>query len=524
MAATKTVAQRPALRKSETQPRPDAPPAPGILKPRHGVVTLFGYGVGIRVERGHLVLEDGIGSERFRGRFPRVGHGIERLVTVSSDGNLSLAALRWLADQNVAFVMLERDGRVLATTGPVRSSDAKLRRAQALANESGAALEISRVLIEEKLAGQEAVCRDGIRDIATADRIGRLRVDLPKAETISAIRNLEALGAQDYWSAWQSVETTFPRKDMPRVPEHWRVFGTRRSPLTGCPRSAVNPANAMLNYLYALVEAEARLASAAMGLDPGLGFLHLDTATRDSLACDLMEPVRPVVDAFVLDWLNREPIRRDWLFEQRDGTCRLMADFTARLAETLPLWRGAVAPVAEFAAEVLWASQNGKTRKPALRLTHRRYHDAVGGKSRKPLERTIQPESLCRTCGKSIEPGKRYCQPCAKMRATEAVKEAAPSGWKATQSDRAQRFRAETQRRHEAAKKAWDPASHPKWLNEEAYRQRILPKLVNVSSANIANALSVTWAYASHIRKGEKLPHPRHWQTLAEISGATAPK
>ena len=36
-----------------------------------------------------------------------------------------------------------------------------------------------------------------------------------------------------------------------------------------------------------------------MGLDPGLGFLHADANGRDSLACDLMEPVRPSVDAFV---------------------------------------------------------------------------------------------------------------------------------------------------------------------------------------------------------------------------------
>jgi hypothetical protein len=36
---------------------------------------------------------------------------------------ISLSALRWIADQNASFVMLERDGRVLTTTGPVRASD-----------------------------------------------------------------------------------------------------------------------------------------------------------------------------------------------------------------------------------------------------------------------------------------------------------------------------------------------------------------------------------------------------------------
>lgn len=67
-------------------------------------------------------------------------------------------------DQNAAFVMLERDGDVLATTRPVRSSDAKLRRAQALAHHSGAALRITRELISRKLAGQEGVARDKLLD------------------------------------------------------------------------------------------------------------------------------------------------------------------------------------------------------------------------------------------------------------------------------------------------------------------------------------------------------------------------
>ncbi|MDR7397478.1 MAG: CRISPR-associated endonuclease Cas1, partial [Armatimonadota bacterium] len=41
-----------------------------------------------------------------------------------------------------------------------------------------------------------------------------------------------------------------------------------------------------------------------MGLDPGLGVLHADQPARASMALDLMEPVRPAVDAFVLDLLR----------------------------------------------------------------------------------------------------------------------------------------------------------------------------------------------------------------------------
>jgi hypothetical protein len=76
-------------------------------------LTLIGYGIEVRVDRGHLFIEDGIGADRHQARFPRVGHGLKRLVVIGSDGIVSLAALRWLADQHASFVMLERDGSVL---------------------------------------------------------------------------------------------------------------------------------------------------------------------------------------------------------------------------------------------------------------------------------------------------------------------------------------------------------------------------------------------------------------------------
>src|SRR5205814_10400207 len=97
-----------------------------------GVLTLQGYAIRVSVSQGHLVLEDGIGPERRTLRLSRIAHGLKRLVIIGSDGFVSLSALRWLADQNAAFILLERDGKLITVTGPVRSSAARLRRAQAL--------------------------------------------------------------------------------------------------------------------------------------------------------------------------------------------------------------------------------------------------------------------------------------------------------------------------------------------------------------------------------------------------------
>jgi CRISPR/Cas system-associated endonuclease Cas1 len=153
MAATITVPHR---ARGSVSNAGDLPPhiIESPIIPRHGVITLWGYGINISVDKGHLILKDGVGDERRVGRFARVNHGIKRLIIIGADGMVSLAAMRWLADQNAAFVMLDRDGTVLATTGPVAASDARLRRAQACAEQSGAAVMIVRELIDRKLRGQ----------------------------------------------------------------------------------------------------------------------------------------------------------------------------------------------------------------------------------------------------------------------------------------------------------------------------------------------------------------------------------
>ena len=486
----------------------------------HGVLTLFGYGIQVRIDRGHLVLEDGIGADRRQYRFPRVGHGLKRLVIIGSDGVVSLSALRWLADQKAAFTLLERDGTVLVTTGPVRPSDARLRRAQSLSSQSGAGIQIARELIDKKLAGQERVARHKLLTNQTADTISRYRKELIKADSPEAIRQVESLAASAYWGAWHTLPITFPRKDESRVPDHWRSFGARVSPLTGSPRLAVNPPNAILNYLYAVLESESRLAAAALGLDPGIGVLHVDTPARDSLACDLMEVVRPEVDAFLLDWITREPLKREWFLEQRDGNCRLMATLAIKLSETAPIWARAVAPIAEWVAGTLWS--RGKKPSGAVslptRLTQRHKRKAKGGS---PLPQPISParrENLCRGCGKTIRQESTNCAKCQIDGAIVRLVDAAHVGRVAARSPEARAKHRASRRRHAEACSEWDPSSQPAWLTSKLFEQQIQPMLAKIPTTIIRSAMGVSKWYVGKIRRGY-CPHPRHWQALAKLVG-----
>jgi CRISPR-associated endonuclease Cas1 len=326
MAASSTLTQQNISRKSPIS--------------KSGVLTIHGFGVRVRIQSGHLEIEDGIGSERRSFRLPRVGHGLKRLVCVSEDGFVTLSALKWMSDQKASFTMLDRCGKIALVTGPTAPSDARLRRAQALAQQNGKALEISRELMRAKLEGQERVVAEQLKHPGTANAIARLREQLFKAGDLRTVRYLEAEAARRYWNAWSEVPVLFPRKDVKHVPDLWLRFGARHSPLTGGPRLAINPPNAILNYCFALGESESRRALCACGLDSGLAFIHADTGARNSLALDLLETIRPSIEAWLLNWITREPLRRSDFFETGSGNCRLTSRMCSQLAFAAPHTNG----------------------------------------------------------------------------------------------------------------------------------------------------------------------------------------
>lgn len=486
------------------------------LVPRQGVLTLSGYGIVVRVERGHLILKDAIGPEKREARFARIGHGLRRLVVIGNDGMISLSALRWLHDQKAAFVMLERSGKLLTAVGPVGPKDSRLRRAQALAPTNGPAVSIARALLVQKLHAQERIARQQLNAHTVADAIQHEREMLPVLTTIDALRWAEARAALAYWSAWRDIRVTFPNVALARVPAHWRMFGARRSPLTGSGRLAVNPPNAMLNYLYAILESEARIAAVAVGLDPNLGMLHADTESRPSLACDLMEVVRTAADEFVLNWITRQTLRREWFFEERDGNCRLMAGFAARLSEAGPGLASAVVPVAEKVAKVLTSNRKSAVSFEALSVSKRRRPESFLDKP--GASRPLPPiPRVCGRCGRTRMAGVKICKKCSDVESAKVFGSVLAEGRRTCNSPEAQAKRAATRRRNADAERRWNPGDLPKWLTADVFERRVVPVLRTLRTSQVSRCLASSVAYAALVRAGTRTPHPRHWQALAEL-------
>ena len=56
----------------------------------------------------------------------------------------------------------------------------------------------------------------------------------------------------------------------------------------------------MLNYAYAVLEAQVRIKTVAEGYDPTIGIMHHDYRGGPAFVLDKMEPLRPAVDQEVL--------------------------------------------------------------------------------------------------------------------------------------------------------------------------------------------------------------------------------
>ena len=233
-----------------------------------------------------------------------------------------------------------------------------------------------------------------------------------------------------------------------------------------------------------------------------------------------MEPIRPKIDAYLLQWIRRETLRRDWFFEQRNGNCRLLGSFAVRLSETAIAWAQAVAPVAERVARMLSSTiekPRRRQRQPTT-LTQNNRREVKGGLPVAPLL-PQRPASFCRDCGVEITRRRTRCATCANVLTTAGLVKAAEQGRIAAQSDQAQARRAETQRRHRSAKAGWKDSDLPAWLDEKVYLSEIQPRLKQVSRSVLAAKLGISIPYAVDIRSGRRVPHPRHWQTLAELVG-----
>ena len=247
--------------------------------------------------------------------------------------SLSPPLMGYCASEGVSVSHLDERGRFLARMeGPV-SGNVLLRRTQYRASDASAACAgLVRSLVIGKSLNQRAVIQRSLRDhgdamepmavasLATASaHLADVARRAEKPQGVDELRGLEGEAGLVYFGVFDQLLRG--DRDIFRFTQR-----SRRPPL--------DPVNALLSFVYAILAHDCRSACETTGLDPQVGFLHRDRPGRSSLALDLMEEFRPAIaDRLVLTLINRRQVGGDG-FQRLENGAVAMDDDTRRTVLT----------------------------------------------------------------------------------------------------------------------------------------------------------------------------------------------
>jgi hypothetical protein len=284
-----------------------------------------------------------------------------------------------------------------------------------------------------------------------------------------------------------------------------------------------------------LLEIEAGFACLKMGLDPLLGVLHVDDRDRDALVLDLIEPVRPLVDSWVLDLLAGHSFEKADFSEREDGRVSVLAPLSHELTETMPRWAAELAPWAERAATVFAGSSPYPIPVPT-RLTQRNKRTRTERPSRTATNRTaaLRVSRGCRECGIPTVGRRTLCDDCideARVRSAAKARERsrlsrerrkAAGQEQPTWAPEVNSSRAEKMRRQKAERDAWEEA-HAGEVWDPADFEPVRLALADLPISALMKATGLSRGACTALRTGREACHARHWAVLAELTPVALP-
>jgi CRISP-associated protein Cas1 len=227
-------------------------------------------------------------------------------VVIFGYNQISAQAMAACAARGISVAFMTENGRFLARVEGRTSTNVLLRRQHFRSADSPAAsADLARAFLAGKLANSRNVLRRAARDregeeartvlTKAADQLSQALTRLRACENVDKLRGIEGEAAGWYFGCFGHLivgpgfANTF-------------VLRSRRPPR--------DPINALLSFLYTLLLNDVRSALESVGLDPQVGFLHVDRPGRPSLALDLMEEFRPTIaDRLALSLVNRSQLQ-----------------------------------------------------------------------------------------------------------------------------------------------------------------------------------------------------------------------
>jgi CRISPR-associated endonuclease Cas1 len=313
-------------------------------------LILSGHGLSIRVDKSTIRIRDGNTHYPSQERVWRFFKGDRdpppRIVVVDGSGEITFDAIAWLAEQNVSLIWLKWDGAshgVMSATGYAADTDLVCWQRQT-ASDTRAQLAFAKRLIAEKLEASIQTLIECFPETDTRHRVTaairqtRSELKSAKVTTVSDILGIEGKAAAAYFAVWDSLELHWKGLKGQPIPDAWKSFTSRSSLANGTKpknRNASHPVNAMLNYGYAVRQRHKQIEAVVEGYDPTIGIMHKPKKGSPAYALDLMEPLRPVVDRAILNFVQNKIFGGKDFTIQSNGVCRLNPELARRVVQVV---------------------------------------------------------------------------------------------------------------------------------------------------------------------------------------------
>ena len=236
-------------------------------------------------------------------------------VIIGRNANVTTQTIFELMNQRVPIFYIDSYGKIIGQFVYERQSATRLLRQLEIFSDADKQLELSREIISEKIFNQ----RDLLKRYGKTVEAGKLERAIKRlkqtADNLSALKSLDELRGAEGMASKIYFATFAELLDQTR----WKWKERTQHP-------AKDPVNSLLNYGYAFLEREVRIAAALAGFDARIGFFHSNDGRKDSLIFDLMEFFRqPVIDRFILSMFNKRMIQPEHFFKT-EAECRLTDD------------------------------------------------------------------------------------------------------------------------------------------------------------------------------------------------------
>lgn len=265
-------------------------------------------------------------------RFRIPVHNVENIISFGYIG-ASPALIGMCTERNVGLSFLTEHGRFQGRiSGAVRGNVLLRRQQYRWADNQEKSIQISRLLIAGKITNSRSVLQRALRDHSNVNNENDLNAAIEllnirqkqalHADNADVLRGIEGDAANCYFGVFNHMIVS-QKSD-------FILNGRNRRP----PKDNIN---ALLSFVYTLLAHEIQSALETVGLDPFVGFLHVDRPGRPSLALDMMEEFRSyLADRLVLTLINRQQVNAKG-FVDRGEAGIIMTDATRK--EVLTAWQ-----------------------------------------------------------------------------------------------------------------------------------------------------------------------------------------